>query len=51
MEDKIKKQVENEPLTKEESKAQFEEITDVLGLKHSFDFDEAWEIGQEIIIT
>ena len=48
MEDKIKKQVENEPLTKEESKAQFEEITDVLGLKHSFDFDEAWEIGQEI---
>ena len=48
MKDKIKKQVEENPLTKEESKAQFEEITDILGLKHSFDFDEAWEIGQEI---
>ena len=48
MENKINKQVEEEPLTKEESKAQFEEITEVLGLKHSFNFDEAWEIGQEI---
>ena len=34
--------------TKEESKAQFEEITEMLGLKHSFNFDEAWEIGLEI---
>ena len=48
MEDKIKEQVENKPLTKEESKAQFEEITGILGLKHSFNFDEAWEIGLEI---
>ena len=48
MEDKINKQVEEEPLTKEESRAQFEEITEVLGLKHSFNFDEAWEIGQEV---
>ena len=48
MGDKIKKQVDESPLTREESKAQFEEITDILGLKHSFDFDEAWEIGQEI---
>ena len=48
MGDKINKQVEESPLTREESKAQFEEITDILGLKHSFDFDEAWEIGQEI---
>ena len=48
MSDKIKKQIEEQPLTKEESKAQFEEITEELGLKHSFDFDEAWEIGEEI---
>ena len=44
----INKQVENNPLTKEESKAQFVEITEGLGLKHSFDFDEAWEIGEEL---
>ena len=48
MKDKIKKQVEENPLTKEESKEQFERVTEQLGLKHSFDFDEAWEIGQEI---
>lgn len=48
MEDKIKKQVEEQPLTKEESKTQFVEITEMLGLKHSFNFDEAWEIGLEI---
>ena len=48
MEDKIKKQVKENPLTKEESKEQFERVTEQLGLKHSFDFDEAWEIGQEI---
>ena len=44
----IDKQVEEKPLTKEQSKAQFEEITDMLGLEHSFNFDEAWEIGLEI---
>jgi hypothetical protein len=48
MDEKINKQVENEPLTKEESRAQFVEITEALGLKHSFNFDEAWEIGLEI---
>ena len=48
MSDKIKKQIEEQPFTREESKAQFEEITEELGLKHSFDFDEAWEIGQEL---
>ena len=48
MEDKIDKQVREEPLTKEESKAQFYEMTEKLGLKHSFNFDEAWEIGLEI---
>ena len=48
MENKTKTQVENEPLTKEESRVQFDEVTELLGLKHSFDFDEAWEIGEEI---
>tara|TARA_Y100000034_G_scaffold47332_1_gene58269 strand:- start:1149 stop:1790 length:642 start_codon:yes stop_codon:yes gene_type:complete len=46
--DKIDKQVKEEPLTKEECRTQFIEKTEELGLKHSFDFDEAWEIGQEI---
>ena len=44
----IKNQVENNPLTREESKAQFVKITDQLGIKHSFDFDEAYDIGLEI---
>ena len=44
----IDKQVEEKPLTKEESKVQFEEVTEELGLLHSFDFDEAWDIGLEI---
>ena len=48
MDKKINEQVKNEPLTKEESRAQFVEITEMLGLKHSFNFDEAWEIGLEI---
>ena len=48
MDDEISKQVKNNPLTKEESRAQFVEITEMLGLKHSFNFDEAWEIGLEI---
>ena len=48
MDENIKKQVENNPLTKEESRAQFVQVTEMLGLKHSFNFDEAWEIGLEI---
>jgi len=48
MDEEINKQVKNNPLTKEESKAQFEKITEEWGLKHSFNFDEAWEIGKEI---
>tara|TARA_R100001463_G_scaffold85_1_gene407 strand:- start:5769 stop:6374 length:606 start_codon:yes stop_codon:yes gene_type:complete len=48
MDEEISKQVNENPLTKEESRAQFVEITEMLGLKHSFNFDEAWEIGQEI---
>lgn len=48
MKDKIDEQVEQAPLTKEQSRAQFYEMTERLGLKHSFNFDEAWEIGLEI---
>jgi len=48
MDEKIKEQVAKNPLTKEESKAQFVEVTEMLGLKHSFNFDEAWEVGEEI---
>jgi hypothetical protein len=47
MED-IDKQVESKPLTKEESKKQFIKITEELELEHSFNFEEAWEIGEEI---
>tara|TARA_Y100000310_G_scaffold42346_1_gene39648 strand:+ start:170 stop:808 length:639 start_codon:yes stop_codon:yes gene_type:complete len=46
--DKINKQVKENPLTKKECKTQFIEKTEELGIKHSFDFDEAWEIGQEL---
>jgi hypothetical protein len=45
---KINEQVESSALTKEQSKEQFVAITEQLGLKHSFSFDEAWEIGEEI---
>ena len=48
MEDKIKKQVRENPLTREQSRAQFVKITNELGLKHSFDFDEVWDVGLEI---
>ena len=44
----IDKQIEKEPLTKEESRKQFVEQTEKLGLKHSFNFDEAWEIGEQL---
>jgi hypothetical protein len=44
----IKNQVKTQPLTKEQSKEQFIKYTNDLGIKHSFDFEEAWEIGQEI---
>ena len=48
MDEEINKQVANDPLTKEESRAQFVQVTEMLGLKHSFNFDEAWEIGLEV---
>ena len=46
--DKINKQVEQTPLSKEDSKAQFVAMTEELGIKHSFNFEEAWEIGEEM---
>jgi hypothetical protein len=45
---KINEQVKNAPLTKKQLKKQFVETTNKLGLKHSFNFDEAWDIGQEL---
>tara|TARA_R100000742_G_C4279614_1_gene104742 strand:- start:763 stop:1368 length:606 start_codon:yes stop_codon:yes gene_type:complete len=44
----INKQVKEKPLSKKQSKEQFIKYTKELGLKHSFNFDEAWEIGEEI---
>ena len=44
----IDKQVKENPLTKEESRVHFNEINELLNIKHSFNFDEAWEIGEEI---
>jgi len=44
----INKQVKEKPLSKKQSKEQFIKYTKELGIKHSFDFDEAWEIGEEI---
>tara|TARA_A100000172_G_C3002983_1_gene96976 strand:- start:157 stop:750 length:594 start_codon:yes stop_codon:yes gene_type:complete len=45
MED-INKQIQENPLSKEEARKQFVEQTEKLGLKHSFSFDEAWEVGE-----
>ena len=44
----INTQVKKKPLTKEESKEQFIKLTSELDIKHSFNFEEAWEIGEEI---
>ena len=44
----INNQAINDPLSKEELKKQFVEKTKELGLKHTFTFDEAWEVAQEI---
>ncbi len=44
----IENQVKENPLSKSESKKQFLELTSKLDIKHSFDFDEAWEIGQQL---
>jgi hypothetical protein len=44
----INTQIKKKPLTKEESKEQFIKLTSELDIKHSFNFEEAWEIGEEI---
>ena len=44
----IKNQTIKDPLAKEESKKQFVELTKKWGIKHTFDFDEAWEIGEQL---
>ena len=46
--DDLNKQIEESPLSKEEAKVQFAEMTEKLGLKHSFNFDVAWEVAEEI---
>jgi hypothetical protein len=51
MENKMKKineQIEENPLTKEERRAQFIENTEKMDIKHSFTFDEAWEVVELI---
>jgi hypothetical protein len=47
--EEINHQAEKNPLTKEELKKQFIKKTKELGLKHTFNFDEAYEIGQELV--
>jgi len=47
MED-IDRQIEKSPLSYEESKEQFVKMTELLGLKHTFTFDEAWAASNEI---
>ena len=46
--DKINKQVELAPLTREQYKEQFVAITEELRLDHAFNFDDAWELLKEI---
>ena len=45
----INKQAETNPLSREDLKKQFVETTQKLGIKHTFNFDEAYEIGQELV--
>ena len=44
----IDNQALSNPLSKEELRKQFIEKTEEMGLKHTFTFDEAWEVAQEI---
>lgn len=44
----IDEQAISNPLSKDELKKQFVEKTKELGLKHTFTFEEAWEVAQEI---
>ena len=41
-------QIKERPLTKEEAREQFVRHTEELNIKHTFSFDEAWEIGEEL---
>ena len=45
----INRQAENNPLSKKELNKQFVDTTNKLGIKHTFNFDEAYEIGQELV--
>tara|TARA_R110000822_G_C15280159_1_gene490104 strand:- start:554 stop:1153 length:600 start_codon:yes stop_codon:yes gene_type:complete len=47
-ENDIDTQIKEHPLTKEEAREQFIRHTEELGIKHTFSFDEAWEIGEEL---
>jgi len=44
----IKNQVKNNPLSRDQCRDQFVKVSGKLGIKHSFDFDEAYDIGLEI---
>lgn len=44
----IDKQIEQAPLSYEESKAQFERVTKEQGIQHTFKFDDVWELMQDL---
>ena len=44
----INKQIQNNPISKEQAKKQFVDMTKELDIKHTFSFDEAYEIGMEL---
>ena len=46
--EKINNQIINDPLSKEDFIKQFYEKTELLGIKHTFNVEEAWEIACEI---
>jgi len=46
--EKIQNQIKTNPLSKEDFIKQFYEKTELMGIKHTFDVEEAWEIGCEI---
>jgi hypothetical protein len=46
--EKINSQIQQDPLDKKAFVKQFYEKTELLGIKHTFDVEEAWEIGCEI---
>tara|TARA_Y100000592_G_scaffold25085_1_gene39423 strand:+ start:15860 stop:16501 length:642 start_codon:yes stop_codon:yes gene_type:complete len=46
--EEINNQAKNNPLSKKDLEEQFVNKTKELGLKHTFTFEEAWEVAQEI---